>query len=156
MKTERLVKEFVYSREDKLHKEHFHNDYQLIFVVSGSVEVVCDGKEFIAGPNSLVFISNLENHSIKILQSPYERYYMTLPVRELEETVLDSQLLSIFKNRPVSFCNVFNVAPIADEISCILKLLHVEVNRTPNEYTQRYISHLITVLILSIYRNSKK
>ena len=155
MKNEQLIKEFVYSREEIVYTEHFHNDYQLIYVMSGAIRVVFDNKSLVADADSLVFISNLENHSITVLEKPYERYYMTMSVRQLEETIMDSQLLSVFKNRPVSFCNVFKITPIAEEVTYLFRLMHEEFRRTSNEYSEQYIQHLMSLLILSIYRNNR-
>ena len=158
MNTNRLIKEFLYSKEndkkDSFYKEHFHDDYQLIFTVKGCVEFLFGNKTFVADANSIVFISNLENHTVSVMTEEWERYYLTMSVRMVEETIADSQLLSVFKNRPVSFCNVFQIQPIAEEITALFRLMHDEVNRTPNEYSERYVRHILNLIFLSIYRNN--
>ena len=154
MKSEPLIKEINYGKDHMLYTKHFHNDYQIIYVMDGAVQVVLNNKTFTAGKNSLIFISNLENHSVNIVETPYERYKLTISVRALENAIADARLLSVFKNRPVGFSNVFQIAPIADEITSLFQLMHAEVNRPQSEYSEKYLQNIMNLLILSVYRNN--
>ena len=156
MRAERLIKEFVYSIEETKREVHFHNDYQIIFVMSGAIEVAFDNGTFVADQGSLVFISNLENHSFSVLTKPCEKYFITLGVHALDEAIMDSQLLAVFKNRPGTFCNVFKIEPIVEEVTKLFQLMYAEVSRTQNEYSERYIQHIMNLIMMSVYRNNSQ
>lgn len=61
-------------------KPHFHNMHQVLLIREGTVRIQINAKEYVCGPDSVFFISNLESHSIKILEYPYKRYVLSIPV----------------------------------------------------------------------------
>ena len=47
------------------HDIHYHNAYEVTYVVSGRMNVRIDDMQYEVGPNQLVFISNFEEHHYK-------------------------------------------------------------------------------------------
>lgn len=82
---------------------HVHNSYQIIYICQGSVEFAINRRTYHAGADSLLFISNLESHRLKVLQFPYRRYLIQIRPDCLLSIISDPRLMSVLKNRPENF-----------------------------------------------------
>jgi len=136
---------------------HFHNNHQMIFVISGRILIEFNqSRVYEAGPDSLVFISNLEEHSTKILEEPYERYNLMLVPSGLDRVIKDSLLLSVFRNRPATFCNVFDVSSISKKVNDIFSSLYSEAaNNNIDDFSVAMMGCLLYELIVNVYRNNQ-
>ena len=151
-----IIEQIHLSDEPIKYGLHFHDSYQMIFVISGMVRISFSrGRVYEAGADSLIFISNLEEHSTVILEEPYKRYNMILAPPAMDRIIKDSRLLSVFKNRPrpPSFCNVLDVSSISGKVWDIFSSLHLEV-QNHDEFTAEMLSCLLYELIISVYRSS--
>ena len=79
--------ECAYSDKTKPFERHFHNAYELLYVVSGTVEISIGAQTYTVLPHSLVFISKLEEHNIHIVEGEYRRYYILIPPSQLPQLV---------------------------------------------------------------------
>ena len=52
---------------------HYHNNFEIIFITKGTSTFLIENRKIKTQKNSLVLISNLENHSMTIDETPYER-----------------------------------------------------------------------------------
>ncbi|OQB15598.1 MAG: Bifunctional transcriptional activator/DNA repair enzyme AdaA [Firmicutes bacterium ADurb.Bin193] len=99
------------ARKDMKLEQHSHNFYQIIYIKEGLIEFKINGKKYTAGKNSLIFISNLESHELKVLEYPYKRYYVLIKPHYLHSLISEPVLVSIFKHRPAHFNHVIALRP---------------------------------------------
>ncbi len=153
MVTSMLFGDVVYSCDINRLKRHYHNAYEIIYILSGQIRIDFKQRSYEVGPKSLVFISNLEEHSVTILKAPYARYYVTFSPLETDRSINHYKLLSVFKNRPASFRHVVDVSPISDYIERQLHELYEESNNR-NEFTERMVNILLQRLLIATFRCS--
>ena len=117
MKTQdSLILEARYKNSNSCFNNHFHDAYEMIYVMGGSISVTIEKKEYVASRNSLILISNLENHSARLLEAPFERYYTTISTPAADRMIGTPALISILKNRPANFIPVFDASAIEKEL----------------------------------------
>lgn len=100
---------------EEVFEKHFHLIYELLFFVSGNVDLVLENKIYHLKPNDLVLIKPGQHHYV-IPQSEeiYERYVIKFP-----EYVIPNELLEIIKNKPtltsISDTTIINLFASLDE-----------------------------------------
>ena len=132
---------------------HFHNDVEIIFIEEGSSTFLIEGKEILADSNSIVIISNLENHSMHINTYPYNRY--VVKIKNLQEiNILPSDVyIKIFQNRPDNFPYVFKFNKYtSSQIRDILDNLMNNYNESI--FSKEYEKLLINQLMILIFRSN--
>ncbi len=133
---------------------HFHNVHQIIFVSDGVVRINIGGKSYTVSKNAIVFISNLEKHSVHIVQAPYKRYVVSLSQSFGQLMPLDSPLLSILMQRPEGFSHTI---VLNDETSSSLtQVLDAMVREAAQQkafWTLR-LSSLVAELLIRLFRYS--
>jgi len=154
MKNSLVIEQIHLSDKPLKYDVHSHNSYQIVFVINGRMRIML-GRDRIyeAGPDSLIFISNLEEHSTLVLEEPYKRYYMILLPLALDRIIKNPHLLSVFKNRPSSFCNVLDICAISNKVENIFTSLYAEVKK-PEKFSAEMVDCLLRELIITVYRNN--
>lgn len=132
------------------YERHFHNAYELLYVLSGKIEIAIDDKVYTVHPHSLVFISKLEEHSVRVLESPYQRYYLLISPEKLLSLIPHPALRSVFINRPDGFCHVFPLKHTT-MTDTIWPHLVQDVTAQP-EFTEWSLSSLLTEMLICCYR----
>ena len=156
MKNMTAIEQIRLSDEAIKYDTHFHNSYEMILVMSGMVRICFNrGKVYEAKPGSLIFISNLEEHSTKVLEEPYKRYFINLFPPDFDKLIGEPQLLSVFKNRPPSFCHVFDISAISKKVIKIFSSLYSE-SHSRNEFSAKMTDCLLFELLVSVYRNNRE
>lgn len=153
MDPESVFTRFEYSERSLDYAPHFHNAYEMVLVTEGRVRMCFERSCPVAGPRTLVFISNLEEHSVTVEQTPYKRYFLTIPPDRADGLIQDAKLLSVFKNRPPAFENVFDVSGIFDRVTALFAHM-LEEYRNPGEYSGQMAGALFRELLICVYRNS--
>lgn len=95
---------------------HFHDAYELIYVMGGSISVTIEKKNYTASKHSLILISNLQNHSATLLEAPFDRYYTTISTPAADHMIGTPALISILKNQPANYSPVFDACAIHEEL----------------------------------------
>ena len=86
---------------------HFHDCYQLIYVVDGQASITVNGRTYTAASGSLAVIGRFEQHSIAVNGLCYKRYAVTVdPAVCGDRSLLGDRLLSVLINRPAHFCHI--------------------------------------------------
>lgn len=135
-------------------KTHFHNVHKIIFVDEGAVKMHIADKNYTVSGGTIVFISNLEKHSVKILRSPYKRYVVSLPQDFVFNIVNHSHLLSILMQRPPGFSHAIELtAETARMVREVLNEMLKENEQKQAFWTERLLSLAAELLIL-LYRQS--
>jgi AraC-like DNA-binding protein len=134
-------------------KNHFHNGYEMIYIEKGSAQFIVGGHSIDFQENSLIFINNLENHSMIPITTPYVRYAFVLESEFLDTILPEPPLRSIFKNRPSSFTYGFKLKE--EDINFVKSTIHLCYKEyiEKNIYWNLPICSSITSLFISLYRN---
>lgn len=142
-------------KDDSINIEttHYHNNFEIIFVTKGTSTFLIENKKIKAKKNSLVLLSNLENHSMTIDQTPYERYVVSVD-NLLKINLLPSEIyIKILQNRPNDFPYIFEFNnEDADVIVNILKLLLKE--ESSKNYSEHLSNLLINQLLIMVFRSN--
>ena len=142
-------------KDDSINIEttHYHNNFEIIFVTKGTSTFLIENKKIKAKKNSLVLLSNLENHSMTIDETPYERYVVSVD-NLLKINLLPSEIyIKILQNRPKDFPYIFEFNnEDADVIVNILKLLLKE--ESSKNYSEHLSNLLINQLLIMVFRSN--
>lgn len=151
MESQSAVTTCQFSDKDRPYHSHTHLSCELIYVKSGAAKFHISGKTYTVHPGTVVFINTLEEHSVELVQQPYERYFMSVSSALLEKQVRNPKLTSIFKNRPKSFCHCFPVQEDAAYVESLLQQIQKEYHTCEN-FSPEYIGCLLEQLLILLYR----
>jgi len=143
-----MISSAVYSTGRVRNDFHHHNEYELLFVADGSVRVQVGGKSYMAGPNSLILLANLEKHSLSPSSDVYSRYCVTLHVAATDSMIQNPRLLNLLKNHTDSFVHCLDMAPARETVLDIFRRLEGCSAELPyaNDLAACYITELLICL----------
>ncbi len=147
---ESIIKDIKYRTFAPLSDIHFHHAYEIIYIKSGKVLIKINNTEYTVNENSVVVISNLEEHSTQLLSGNYSRFFIILDSEKTDKAIPYPELISIFKNRPPHFCHVFEMGDKKALTEHIFDELYNSFN-DKMQYKGEYQSALITQLLISMY-----
>ena len=152
---------------------HYHNEYELIYVLEGNAKVRVADASYIASENHLILISNLEQHSVKQLTPVYRRYCVTLDVPTADSYLSHTRLLSLLKNHPQGFSHVLDIAPFQKQaveifskmiayntgddyandliVSCVMELLALLCKHNPHRFSVQHSAAEDKILAVQQY-----
>ncbi len=134
------------------HDIHFHNAYEVTYVVSGRMNVRIDDMQYEVGANQLVFISNFEEHHYKIVEEPCCRYFLILNTERIDQLLAIPQLISILKNRPAGFDHCINMEEHAEMMSALFKQLLKESKMPDNRFGEEMTVSIIRQILIMAER----
>ncbi len=137
-------------------EEHFHNCFEMIYVVDGSAQFIINEKLYEANKNDIVFISNLETHKINMVSFPYKRYYILINPKYLSSIIGESVIASIFKHRPDDFSHIIKLNDSCNsDIDNIIRNIYEESN-TMGDMWETAVKSYFCLLFTLLYRNFKE
>lgn len=90
---------------------HFHDCYQLLYVVDGEAVITIGNKTYSATAGTLILIGRFESHSVQVTGQRYCRYtIMVDPDIYGYHAILDTRLLSVLMNRPSHYCHAADLS----------------------------------------------
>ena len=135
-------------------RPHFHNMQQILFIREGTVKIAINQKEYVASKNSIVLISNLESHSIEILEYPYKRYVLSIPVDFSFSPLRDSYFYSILLQRPENFSHLICLKDSAENVAAaVFDTMLIECRKKMPGWQLMTACHL-AMLLVGLYRFS--
>lgn len=133
---------------------HFHCFHELILVREGSAEFKINDRCFIAEADSLVVISDLEQHELSIRNIPYSRYILTITTAFTLLSITEPILLSLLMQRPEQFSHVIPLGPkLASRLSHCFEMAARESEQKQIFWEMRAAMYTAEVLLL-LYRNN--
>lgn len=102
---DKLLIDLQHSLSQAPEHRHCHLSCEMVYVQRGKARFTVAGVDYTAGPGCLVFISSLEEHQVRVLSRPYERYFAILSLPELSRAFPRSPLTAVFRSRPQGFCH---------------------------------------------------
>lgn len=132
---------------------HYHNTYQMVYIRDGCALLNISDKRYEITSPSVIFISNLESHSITPTGNVYCRYTVSLNPKLTQQCIKNARLVSVFSNRPSFFSHVFNADGLTKELDSLFDLLCNEMqhNLSQDSPANLYVESILTVL----YRGNK-
>lgn len=143
--------ECTYSESQIPFERHFHNAYELIFICGGAVRFEIGEFCYNAGPNTVLFISKLEEHNLRILNGFYRRYYIILSSSQLNRLIEEPKLKSIFISRPAGFRHMFDLSQYSNEINTLFSSMVNEYEH-PESFSRYALTNLFGLMTLLCYR----
>jgi AraC-type DNA-binding domain-containing proteins len=135
---------------------HFHNSYEIIYVIEGCVIFVINTKKYEVKPGNIVFISHLESHEMFVTTCPYKRYLILIEPNILHTLLPDSRLTSVLKNRPQGFDHMMNLGTGNEQkIKSIFDEMLLEYGNSP-VFADIGISALLQLLFITLYRSHEE
>jgi len=132
---------------------HVHHAYELIYVQRGRMRIAFSGRSYEAGPHALVAVNHLEEHTVTVLETPYDRYFAMLPPRQADAWVGSRVLLSLFTNRPPAFVHVLDVRRIAPQLTALFEALEREQALRDVPFFDLRVGALLRLLLSTVYRD---
>lgn len=147
-----LITQFRFSDSDQAQHNHYHLSCEVILVEEGEAEFVVDGQSYLASGGSLVFVNSFEQHEVRILTTPYRRYFLTIDSVEVDRLLNFTALSSIFKNRPTGFQHCVPIPEEQrEELFSIFRQLHAEYD-SPGPYSGQLVRNLFEQMLIRVYR----
>lgn len=146
-----MIEEAKYLEDVNFRPLHSHNCYEILYVKDGHLSVTIGSRCYEAIGPSLVFISKLEQHALRVKGSAYKRYYLCISPFLAGNLIRDYSLLTVFSSRPESFCHVLDVTPLEAEMDRIFSACVFEYENVLPYSAQRQAS-LISEMLVLIYR----
>lgn len=144
-----IISEIQYCEECVRNDIHQHNEYEIIYVIDGDVEISINNIVHRAGNQTLIFLTNLENHSVRQISDVYRRYFVTLHTVPTDAYIQNPDILSVLKNH-TSFPNCIDVSDISVRVKEIFeKLLTC---RSDEQFANELASVYITELLIYVLR----
>jgi len=135
-------------------KDHFHNSFEIIYVLDGKVECRINNKHYTVSRDNFIFINNMETHNLKVLEYPYRRYYILVKSDFFKASVQNPVFSSVFNNRPENFQHVLrNDGEMKDVIVKNLEYLYTEV-KSKKEFWEDAAKSILNMVFVLLYRSS--
>jgi len=95
-----------YSDDMSAFVRHYHDAHQILYVLSGDILLSVGSEEYRVRSGSLVILSRLEEHAIRVLSSEYKRFTLRIS-GDTEAKPGELYLLSsVLTNRSAGFSHV--------------------------------------------------
>jgi AraC-like DNA-binding protein len=139
-----------YSEQTLGYRSHYHDGHELVYIISGEVEVRVSGKEFRASAGSLLVFSRFEEHSVSVISSEYRRYTLLIS-SEISRGSDNYALSSILVNRSQGFEHVVDCGGSGERVSSVFAEIYDEFSCRRPMFSRVADAYLIT-LLAEIYR----
>ena len=140
---ERLRIDSLKGRGAPMHKHHFHDFYEVYYMVNGNGVYFINDKVYDIIPGDLIVVPPWAIHSTDYGNKEHERILL-----EFSETMIPKEI----KERIGILPNLYRHPTIARDIYIVLKDIEREYNH-PDEFSSDEISNLVKHLLVLLIRN---
>ena len=148
-----LFRDAYYSENPLYRPMHSHIGPEVRYIKNGRIVAEIAGKKYDLRPGQVVFISNIENHSMLTVGERSDKYVLQLSQTGVRRAIKNDTLYAIFSNRPKGFVHVIDVNPIKNKIEPLFERMVDEfTNRT--DYSNDMLRVLLIQLMVELYRFS--
>ncbi len=134
-------------------ENHFHYVNEIILCHEGQATFNVNGQDYEFNPHSLMFIGNLENHSVQITKTPYDRSLILINNSYITNYLRIPLLVSMLSNHLQGFPYVFPLCDEEyDEIKALFSAVLSEFEQQ-NAYWEQILAGKIAELMIKLYRN---
>lgn len=147
-----LVSECRYTQDVHSLHLHYHNSFEMLYIEKGQIEFLVTDRRYTVGDKTLIFISNFEEHSIRILSESYSRFYTILEPSVLSQLIGEPRLMSVFKNRPPNFDHCFDVSAFSGTVEHLFHAI-LQESRADAPYRMELLSAYLRILLVEVFRH---
>lgn len=139
------IESFIYSdRPENLVSEYYTKRlYKLIYLKQGEITVSIARKRYECTSPCLIFISDLEPHTIEIKSKIYERYILSLHPERISSDIYPKVLSSIFFCQRANFCHILPLDQHTNSIDTLINDLYKENEQGDNDGVMIWLSALL-------------
>ena len=141
----------VYHNTGPIHveRQRYTNDYELLFVDEGEIQLTVGDKIYAAPKNSLTLLNNLEQQGLRLRkEGECSRYciYFCAPVAD--SFLQNPELLNLLKNHADTFRHCLDLTPCREEIrDLILKMYHWDPEQPyANDLAAAWLTQLLILI----------
>lgn len=150
------MKEFIISDASYLsnwHNKgtHFHLGYELIYAKNANIELYINNKVYRVKNNTIIFINCFEEHSYKIIEGSYDRYYVNFDRNIINKFIENPLLIALLNNRNKNIPHCFENVDFCEDI------FKEFINQFENQdcFSQDVILSYLKLLLIQIYKTNK-
>ena len=132
-----------------VHSLRYQNEYELLFVAEGEMEIWVGSKSYTVRKNHLLLLNNLEQQGLRLQKSGIcERYCLYFRAPVTDACIRNPELLNLLKNHSDSFCHCLDVTPVQEEILRLIRLLQSCDPAAPyaNDLAAAYLTELLVCI----------
>lgn len=126
---------------------HYHDCHQLLYITNGQIRIQVSGREYPAGPGTIVLISRFEEHSIQVQSSTYHRYSL----RIAPDPGLSDPLFSLLVNRPEHFQHAVRLGDDSGAEELFARILRE--HQSGSIMRGKMLELLLLQLLVTVYRS---
>ena len=142
------------SAGDALAEPTAHFEYEMLLITGGKASAAINHISYCLEAGDLIFISRLERHNYLVEDEPYCRYVVSLSGSLILSYIKDTELASIFIQRPKGFTHVVHLSENAYHV--MLPLFHQMAEEYAAQeafYSAKSAALFLSVLI-ELYRTN--
>lgn len=131
---------------------HYENTYQILFLLAGKILYRVGEKEYEASRGGIIVLNTREEHTLKVLEYPYERYLIQIRTDFFVKEVQYPEIIAIFIKRPLNFSHLLTVSePVWNFIYEIVQEMEREYLRK-NKYWEIFVGSDLRRMFIMIFR----
>ncbi len=131
---------------------HYENTYQIVFLLAGKILYQVGEKEYQVSKGGMIVLNTLEEHTLKVLEYPYERYVIQIRPDFFQHEVKYPEVIAVFIKRPADFSHLLTVAePVWNYLHDVIREMEKEyLNR--KKYWEMYVGADLRRMFITIFR----
>lgn len=131
---------------------HFEKTYQIIFLISGRIRYQVNDKEYEVTRGGFIILNTLEDHTLTVLEYPYERYIIQIRPEFFQQEVKYPEIIAIFIKRPPKFSHLLTVSePIWNYLYEIIREMEREY-LAKKSYWELFVGANLRRMFITIFR----
>ena len=131
---------------------HYENTYQSVFLLAGKILYQVGEKEYQVSKGGMIVLNTLEEHTLKVLEYPYERYVIQIRPDFFQHEVKYPEVIAVFIKRPADFSHLLTVTePVWNYLHDVIREMEKEyLNR--KKYWEMYVGADLRRMFITIFR----
>lgn len=131
---------------------HCENTYQIVFLLAGKILYQVGEKEYEVSKGGMIVLNTLEEHTLRVLEYPYERYVIQIRPDFFQHEVKYPEVIAVFIKRPADFSHLLTVTePIWNYLyEIILEMEKEYLSR--KKYWEMYVGADLRRMFITIFR----
>ena len=151
MDNSRLLISAFYHNTGPVCSLSYRNEYEILFVEEGEIELTVGDKTYTAGKNSLTLLANLEQQSLRLKKNTEcSRYCVFFSSPMADAYLRNPELLDLIKNHSDGFCHCVDMSDRRDEVLQIIRKMESCAN--PGSYVNDLAAAYLTQLLIMVSR----
>lgn len=131
---------------------HYEKTYQIMFLLSGKILYQVNDKEYLVTKGGMIVLNTLEDHTLKVLEYPYERYIIQIRPEFFQQEVKYPEVVAIFIKRPPNFSHLLTVSePIWNYLRDILREMEKEY-LSKRSYWELFVGANLRRMFITLFR----